>query len=108
MDDERAKIASEVQETPTEVRDKFEHWNIINKGRFTKKASANREAEWTIETFIRHNLPFLYKQGIFLQDEPAPSKAEVKTRLHKYIRDHDLFDTPHHSGTKRLKQNWSL
>ena len=57
---------------------------------------------------MRHNLPFLYKQGIFLQDEPAPSKAEVKTRLHEYIRDHDLFDTPHHSGTNRLKQNWSL
>ena len=80
VDDEIAKIASEVQETPTEVRDKFEHWNIIHNGRFTKKAAANREADWTIDTFIRHNLPFLYKQGIFLTDEPAPSKTEVKTR----------------------------
>ena len=108
VNDEIAKMASEVQETPTEVRDKFEHWNIIHNGRFTKKAAANREADWTIDTFIRHNLPFLYKQGIFLTDEPAPSKTEVKTRLHEYIRDHDLFDTPHHSGTNRLKQNWSL
>ena len=62
----------------------------------------------TIDTFICHNLPFLYKNGILLPDNPAPSKAEIKTRLHEYIRDNDLFDTPHHSGTNRLKQNWSL
>ena len=75
VDDEIEKIASQLNETPKEVRDKLVHWNIVHNGKFTQKA--NRETDWTIDTFIRHNLPFLYKQGIFNPHEPAPSKAEV-------------------------------
>ena len=38
VDDEISKIASEVKETPKEVRDKFKHWNIMHNGKFTKKS----------------------------------------------------------------------
>ena len=56
---------------------------------------------------IRHNLPFLYKQGIVDPHQKLPTKATIKHRIHAYIRNHKLFDIPHHSGTNRQQIYYS-
>ena len=55
-DAEISKLSSELNEDPTVLKDILEHLNLVHNGKFTQKAS--RETDWTIDTFIRHNLPF--------------------------------------------------
>ena len=105
IDTELSHIASVTGEDQNIIKDTLEHLNIIHGEKFSKTAS--RDKDWTVDTFIRHNLPFLYKQGIIDPHQRLPAKVTIKNRIHTYIRNHKLFDTPHHSGTNKDKIYYS-
>ena len=72
----------------------------------SKEASKpESEPEWYINTFIRHNLPFLYQQGIMESDKPTPKVSVVKNALEKYIRDEGIFEIPKHESNNRINLN---
>ena len=80
-------------------------YKVLGKEKFLKGASNPEEAtQWTINTFIRNHLDFLYAQKILKPNETLPPLDTIKKGLEKYIKDNDL-NLPHHKGTNRNQIN---
>ena len=80
-------------------------YKVLGKEKFLKGASNPEEdTQWTINTFIRNHLDFLYAQKILKPNETLPPLDTIKKGLEKYIKDNDL-NLPHHKGTNRNKIN---
>ena len=62
VDKEVSQIARQIGQNETDLRNTLERLGIKHKDKFTRKALDVKN--WTIDTFIKHNLPFLYAQKI--------------------------------------------
>ena len=82
MQQEISSIASEIGIPESEIMNVFKDYRVLGAKNFSKEASKpESEPEWYINTFIRHNLPFLYQQGIIESNKPSPKVSVVKNAL---------------------------
>ena len=88
--------------TPSELNRILQHYKI----NIPKKSGA-KEKNWTVQTFIRHNLPFLYNQRIIDPNKELPKPKVVTEGILHYVRSNRLFDTPYHDKTNKNKENLS-
>ena len=88
-----------------DVKEIFKANNLLNKKENSFKS--NKEKNWRIETFIRKDLPFLYREGIINPQKPRPSNQFIQEKLMQYICTHNLFDTPKHDFSNKGKTHWS-
>jgi hypothetical protein len=76
-----------------EVHRIFKKYKIVD----VSTTEPQREQDWNIKTFIRHNVPFLFHMNIIdpnSDPKSLPSSEEIYKQLRDYVHSQNLFDMP--------------